>query len=397
MNIKRFIFNKLQNEISEPEIVFILGARQVGKTTLLRELDSQAQGQGLKTAFFDLEQPEVLARFNASDTELITMLVSAGDVLFIDEFQYIQNASKIFKAIYDQQRKIKIFCSGSSALEMHAHVKEGLAGRRIRIYVYPLSFAEWFSVGTEYTFAMYMAHGGMPGLVHAGTEEKKQQILTELLSSYVMKDVRTLIREEHLRAFNHLLFLLAENQGAVISMQSLAREIQMSAPTVERYITILEATYVAHRVYSYATNLGNELKKSCKVYLYDIGIRNALLKDFSWSMHRPDRGAMHETYVFLELKRMSAPNIDIRFWRTKKGAEVDFIVLRDREPIPFEVKSALSEDAHIPDGLTKFIHKYPHTRKAYVVNADTEACEQYEKCAVQFITFETLAKWGTII
>ena len=136
--IKRFVFNQLQQEISQPHINVLLGPRQVGKTTLLKALEAYVNRQGYSTAFFDLEQPQVLADFNRTEKEIIDKLTGAGQVVFIDEFQYLKNASKIFKAIFDAGAKVKIFCSGSSSLEIHKHLKESLAGRRFLFRIFPL-------------------------------------------------------------------------------------------------------------------------------------------------------------------------------------------------------------------------------------------------------------------
>ena len=130
--IARNILNQLQQELTRPEILILLGPRQVGKTTLLKMLQELCEEKGQRTAFFDLEQPSVLADFNRPDKEIIQKILEAGNVVFIDEFQYVSNISKILKAIFDSKRKIKIVCSGSSSLEIHKHLKESLAGRRLR-------------------------------------------------------------------------------------------------------------------------------------------------------------------------------------------------------------------------------------------------------------------------
>ncbi|MCK5591440.1 MAG: ATP-binding protein, partial [Candidatus Pacebacteria bacterium] len=277
--IKRFLMEKLKKEINQPEINIILGARQVGKTTLLKQLQKIIEQSGRKTHFFDLEQPQVLAEFNQHPQEIINKIRSSGQTVFIDEFQYIQNASKIFKAIYDDNIPIKIFCSGSSSLEIHKHIKESLAGRRFLFRLYPLQLSEIITYNKKYTLQKYLQYGGMPGLTKTQSEQRKQLILSELLGSYILKDIKSLIKEENIRAFNHLLYLLAENQGSTISVHSLSNQIRLSSKAVNRYLDILEETYVNFRVYSYSKNLGNELKKSCKTYLFDLGIRNAILKD----------------------------------------------------------------------------------------------------------------------
>ena len=167
----------------------------------------------------------------------------------------------------------------------------------------------------------------------------------------------------------------------------MANEISLSSQTLNRYLDILQETFVVFRVYSYSNNLGNELKKSCKAYFYDLGIRNAILKDFSPLAGRFDKGALLESFVFLKLQSHLAPNMEIKFWRTKEGDEVDFILLRDRKPIPIEVKSELSE-FEIPKGLRRFLTRYPQTPFGYVINTDQTQILKTENGAIQFLTFE---------
>ena len=389
--INRLIFHRLQQEITQPEVNILLGARQVGKTTLLHALESYAQSAGYKTAFFDLEQPQVLAEFNRPSQQIIDRLKAAGQIIFIDEFQYLENASKIFKAIYDGTEKVKIVCTGSSSLEIHKHLHESLAGRRILFYISPLLYEEIKAAFPTSTLSEYLAYGGMPALTHVSLESRKQLLLTELLGAYILKDVKSLVREENIRAFNHLLYLLAQNQGALVSGHALSKEINMSAKAVARYLEILEQTFVNFHVCSYSTNLGNELKKSFKTYFYDTGIRNAILRDYAHFDGRPDQGAILESMVFMTLRSRLLPNMELKFWRTKDGSEVDFVLLKNRKPIPIEVKSRLS-GPEIPRGLKRFIDRYPKTKAAYVVNLNRRGTVLFKNCCVQFLTFEEVAQ-----
>jgi predicted AAA+ superfamily ATPase len=386
MLINRLIIKDLKAEIAQPQILILLGARQVGKTTLLHQLEEYAKKTGLKTCFFDLEQPQTLADFNRSDKEIIELISQSGDVVFIDEFQYLKNASKIFKAIYDSNVRVKIVCSGSSSIEIHKHLKESLAGRRFVYKIYPLSYSE-IKTAAVYSFEDYLTFGGMPALTQIESAKRRQIILNELLGSYILKDIKSLLKEENIRAFNHLLYLLAEKQGSLMVSHSLAKEVGLSIKTINRYLDILEETYVNFRIYSYSNNLGNELKKSCKTYLYDLGIRNALLKDFSSVNDRPDKGTILETFVFLHIQSKIEPNMEIRFWRTKDGSEVDFILVKDRKPIPIEVKSVISA-GQIPDGLKKFLTRYPNTKKAFVINQNIQTETIFNNCKIQFLQFE---------
>ena len=389
--IKRTVFSDLAKEITSPEVCVLLGARQVGKTTLLRKIQECAKKKKLKTVFFDLEQPQVLATFNNTPQQIIKDLSKAGDVILIDEFQYIKNASKIFKALFDSKAKIKIFCSGSSSIEMHKHLKESLAGRRFCFQINPLSFEEMCSFQKDITVDQYLQFGGMPGLTHVNNKERKIKILSELLSSYILKDIKALIKEENIRAFNHLLYLLAENQGNLISVHSLAKQIRLSSNAVNRYLDILEQTYVNYKVYSYSNNLGNELKKSFKTYFYDSGMRNALLRDFSSLNKRQDKGSILESFVFLQLRNYLKPNMQLLFWRTRDGDEVDFVLVEDRDPLPIEVKSNLKK-AIIPKGLSRFLLRYPKTKKAFVFSEKLNEKVKHENCMVYFLPFEKLVE-----
>lgn len=387
--IKRFIFQQLQQEITQPEINILLGPRQVGKTTLLRMLEEYTQKKGYRTAFFDLEQPQVLADLNRPNREIIEILSKAGDIVFIDEFQYLENASKIFKAIYDAKSKVKLIVSGSSSIEIHKHLKESLAGRRLTFRVYPLQYSE-IKQGGKGELETYLRYGGMPALTHTEDEKRKQVLLSELLTAYILKDVKSLVREENIRAFNHLLYLLAQNQGSLVSAHSLSKEINMSMNALNRYLDILEQTYVSIRLSSYSTNLGNELKKSFKIYLYDLGIRNALIKDFSSVKDRQDKGILLESFVILQLQQILEPNMELKFWRTKDGAEVDFVLLKDRIPIPIEVKARLKA-MEISSGLKRYLSRYPKTKQAILINENQEGRIQIGGCSICFVSFETFA------
>jgi predicted AAA+ superfamily ATPase len=198
----------------------------------------------------------------------------------------------------------------------------------------------------------------MPGLTHSSLPEDKIGILDNIVSTYLTKDIKALIQEENVRAFNSLLYLLAQNQGSMVSHSSLARETGLSEPTVLRHLEIMAQTYVCFPVTSFSQNLANELKKSKKYYLFDLGIRNGLLKDFRLPEAREDKGALYESFVLLQIVQQLKPNMEVRFWRTKKGDEVDFILIKNRVPVPVEVKSGLT-DFSIPKGMRLFMKNYP--------------------------------------
>lgn len=367
MQIKRLYFKKLWKEMAEPFVSILLGARQVGKSTLLRQLEKEARKSSRTTVFYDLEQPSDLNRLSGKDAEVIQELTSGAQVVFIDEFHYLKNASRIFKAIYDSGRRIKIYASGSSSLEIHKHLKESLAGRFTKTMIYPLTIEEWTQC-QSFSNDDYLQWGGMPALIHKPEANDRVGLLENIVSTYITKDIKGLIKEENIRSFNSLLYLLAQSQGSVAVVSILARETGLGESTVARHLEIISQTYVLYTISSFSQNMANELKKSKKYYLFDIGIRNLLLKDFRAVSQREDRGTLYETAVLLHLVTQLKSNMEIRFWRTKKGDEVDFVLIKNRIPIPIEVKSNLTQ-TDIPKGLIQFLKRYTKAPFGIIFNA----------------------------
>lgn len=388
MEFQRNIYDKLAGELKNTKVSVIFGARQVGKTFLMKKLAQNAS----TTKFFDLEQPMTLAEFNKSDAEIIDMLISSDNFIFIDEFHYVKNISHLFKAIYDSDQKIKIFASGSSALEMHKHLKESLAGRYNKFYLYPLSYEEFLS--TALPEDLFLKYGGLPGTYF---EDNKEEYLNQIFSTYIQKDIKSLIKDENIRAFNNLLLILAENQGQLISNSNLSRELGVSSTTVDSYLSILEQTFVLYPLTPFSGNLSNELKKSKKYYLYDFGIRNAILKDFREITKRLDKGVIWETFVYYHLISIKEEaNTDIHFWRTSSGNEVDFIWRRNRQTIPIEVKSKI-KNLEVPDGVKKFLKAYPKSEFAIVVNESITEETQYKEYPIYFVKFQDLGTMDQLL
>jgi predicted AAA+ superfamily ATPase len=385
--VKRNILPELIKEFALPQVSILLGPRQVGKTFLLKELARMAKKRKLRFSYYNLELPNDNLKFNQDAAGVYKMLTADTDVLFIDEFHYYPNISKLFKAIYDSNQKIKIFASGSSSIEIHKHLKESLAGRRLITRINPLTLTEYAQKNKTKNPAKilneYLVFGGLPGLVQADSKENKIRLLNELLETYIQKDIKSLLKEENIRAFNNLLYLLAERQGSLVSVHSLANEIGLTSRTVEKYLALLENTYTCFSLGSYSQNIGNELKKSRKFFLYDFGIRNTILKDFSAGRGRKDFGAVNESFVFLNLFWQLRPNMELRFWRDKSGNEVDFVLLHNRRPMPIEVKSTWP-GANIPSGLAAFIRRYPETAQAFVLSINYTGTTQYRNTEIIF-------------
>lgn len=389
MEIKRSIFNNLEKNLFLPQISILLGARQVGKSTLMEQLARSARQKGLSTAFYNLELSSDLEKFSGSAKDIFQLLTSGPDVVFIDEFHYLENASKIFKSVFDAKKKVKIYASGSSSLEIHKHLKESLAGRFTKTMIFPLTWEECRQI-PNFDLKDYLQWGGMPGLIHAATPDGKIQLLENIVSTYLTKDIKALIQEENVRAFNSLLYLLAQNQGSLVAHSSLSREIGLSEPTVVRHLEIMSQTYVCFPLPSFSQNLANELKKSRKYYLFDLGIRNQLLKDFRHAQDRDDKGVLYESFILQQLIPQLKPNMELRFWRTKKGEEVDFILIKNRIPLPIEVKSGIKE-LSVPSGMNLFLKNYPKASFGIVFSEALSGEMQWNKRKIYFKTLSEVS------
>jgi uncharacterized protein len=370
--VPRLIEPALIAELDRPIITILVGPRQVGKSTIMHRMEKAARARGKKTVFYDLERPDHLKLFAGRDEDVLGTLEKDGSTIFLDEFQYIKDATRILKIVHDSRKAIKLVVSGSSSIEIHKHLKESLAGRFRLHLIGPLEWAGERDRASNASWRNYLRFGGMPGLLHEKNDAGRMELLSGLVSAYLLKDVRSLVQEENVRAFNSMLYILAQNQGSLVSVASLARDIRLSEPAIARYLDILEQTYAVFPLGSYSRNLANELKKSRKYYLFDHGIRNMLIKDFSPWNSRADGGIMAESLVHASLRKRLKANESLHFWRTKQGDEVDFILCRDRLPIPIEVKKYFHGEKDFRS-LELFLRAYPESPRAYVLSLDGPA------------------------
>jgi len=405
MNLKRIIYDEIVSEISRKEVGIIIGPRQVGKTTLLKEVAAYSRNHKVKYRYFNLEMPSDTHYFARDITDVLDDIGREKGLLLIDEFHYLPNATKLFKAIYDGLKGIKVFASGSSAIEMHRHLKESLAGRRRLYKLFPFSFSEWlpsksksikppkkitssFNPSSHCRLKKYLEEfvifGGMPGLVHEKTQEAKKRLLLDIVATYIQKDIKALLREEDILSFNRLLSLLAAQEGGLLSENSVSQALNYSLRQVRKDIAILSQMFLLDVLKPFFNNRGRELKQTNKIYYFDSGIRNAILRDFRGFNQRADKGALLESFVFHEMQKNLTVSQEIYYWRTREKEEVDFVLVQDRIPIAVEVKSKLVA-ADIPLGVKQFLKKYPESDKAIVLNEDLNKTVNYQGKTIIFL------------
>ena len=355
MYLKRAAEQVLNDILASGKVGVILGARQVGKTTLAEHV---LAGQPAVFLNFDVEVDK--ARFQAGAAMPPgDGLRSLGNpsVLVIDEAQRLPEAARIIKGWHDARLPAKFLLLGSSSLDLLDQAAESLTGRNRKLVLPPLLFSE--TLGTQVwagadaapdhlcrhfapqlrAFLMQrLSFGSYPEVV---TSDDPAQLLRELSSDYLWKDVLQTGLVKTPALIKRLLLMLAHQAGAEVSVNELAVQLQMTRPTVDRYLDLLEQTFVIFRLRSFSTNPRKEIAKSQKVFFWDTGIRNALLTAFSTDEFRPDIGALWENWVIAEAAKQNAlagSPAELFFWRTRAQSEVDLVVQREGKLRAFEVK-----------------------------------------------------------
>jgi predicted AAA+ superfamily ATPase len=355
MYIRRIAEKTLVAILEGSKVGIVLGARQVGKTTLVEHVLA-----GRKTLFlnFDLEidKQRFLAAGALSPADGLRSL-GDPDILVMDEAQRLPETARIIKGWHDARLPLKMLLLGSSSLNLLDQAAESLTGRNEKLLLPPLVFEEslrsqdWYS--QAYTpqvlqeqfaapvraFLMQaMAFGAYPEVV---LSHDKAHLLRNLSSDYLWKDILQtgLVKSPDL--IKRLLTLLAHQVGNEVSTNELATQLQMARPTVERYLDLLEETYVIFRLPAFSTNPRKEIARSKKVFFWDTGIRNALLNTFSTGEFRPDIGVLWENWVIAEAAKhnlLRGGPSDLFFWRSRARAEVDLICKTGDEVQAFEIK-----------------------------------------------------------
>lgn len=356
MYLKRLSEAPLKRILEDDKVGIILGARQVGKTTLVKHA---LVGKDALFLNFDVEVDKARFRAAASLTPAEGLgFLGTPSFLVIDEAQRLSETSRIIKGWHDVGIAAKILLLGSSSLDLLDQAAESLTGRNRKLVLPPLIFAETLGIQTWFPeegadpghlcrhFApqlrtlllQRMAFGSYPEIV---TSAEPIELLRELSSDYLWKDVLQagLVKTPDL--IKRLLLLLAHQAGSEVSVSELATQLQMARPTVERYLDLLEQSFVIFRLPSYSTNPRKEISKSQKIFFWDTGIRNALLNAFSTEEFRPDIGSLWENWVIAEVAKHNALHgspAGLYFWRNRGQSEVDLVVKEGNRLRAFEIK-----------------------------------------------------------
>lgn len=355
--IERKLQKVVKDRFFSGKAIILIGARQVGKTTLLQELTNGANDilwlNGDELATRTLLQEVSVEKFRS--------LIGSKKIMVVDEAQRIENIGLKMKLITDHLPEVQLILTGSSSFELANRVNEPLTGRKWEYTLFPLSFAEM----AEHTNAfdeikhlpLRLVYGYYPDVVtHPGDEK---EVLKQITDSYLYKDILEWERVKKSDKLVKLLQSLAFQVGSEVSLTELGQQVDLDKNTVEKYIVLLEQAQVIFRLGSLNRNLRNELKTARKIYFYDNGVRNALINNFNDLALRDDTGALWENWMISELVKKRSYDrqfVNRYFWRTTQQQEIDYIEEADGRFIAYEFKWSPQKKAKISQTFLKAYH-----------------------------------------
>ena len=359
--IERLLKIQIKNKLYRGKAVIVVGPRQVGKTTLLRMLASDTDRSVL---VWNCDEPDVRQKLNEPTSTELGAETSGADLILIDEAQRVPNIGVTLKLLIDHFPEKQVVVTGSSAIELSNSINEPLTGRKYEYTMYPFSAEELIgnhgTVEERRMLERRLVYGSYPEVVNHPGEER--ETLTNLVSSYLYKDIFSFQDVRKPEIIEQLLQALALQLGSEVSFNELGRLLGLTSITVQRYIDLLEKSYVLFHLRSFSRNARAELKKSRKIYFYDNGVRNAMIGDYKSLDLRADVGALWENYLLSERMKHNSYSVfygKSYFWRTQQQQEVDYIEDYDGVLHAYEFKWNASKHPRL---AATFAKAYPdHT------------------------------------
>lgn len=337
--IQRFTESLITDKLFKGKAIILVGARQVGKTTLLRKI----VGNRTDVLWLNGDEPDVQQLFSELSSTRMKAIIGQKKMLVVDEAQRIKDIGLRLKLITDSMPDVQLIATGSSSFELANSVNEPLTGRKWEYRMYPLSFGEMVAYHGLLEEKRLLKHrlvfGYYPDVVNNYGNEK--EVLRLLSDSYLYKDILSWEQIQKPEKLTRLLQALALQVGSQVSYNELGQTCGLDSKTIEKYINVLEQTYIIFRLSSFSRNIRNELKSSKKIYFYDNGIRNAILASFNHFESRTDTGALWENFLVSErIKKQAYEGTwsNNYFWRTRDQKEIDYIEDSDGIISAFEFK-----------------------------------------------------------
>jgi predicted AAA+ superfamily ATPase len=350
---KRILENIVNENIGGGKAIIIVGARQVGKTTLVKNLL-----EGQEYLLLDADDPAIRQLLLHPNTEEIRTILGDYKIIFVDEAQRIDGIGLTLKIITDQFKQVQLFVSGSSSFDLGNELNEPLTGRKWEYELFPISWEEFEKkegfIKAEQQIENRLIYGFYPEVLNYKGKEKK--VLKNLASSYLYRDILSFSEIRKPEILDNLLLALALQVGSEVNYNELAGTIGVNKITIQKYIDILEKGYLVFRLNSFSRNLRNEIKRNRKIYFYDNGIRNIIIGNFNPLRLRTDVGALWENFLISERRKQNIYKetfARMYFWRTKQQQEIDFVEEKDGKVFGFEFKWKSKSKIKLPETFIK--------------------------------------------
>ncbi|MCK9303830.1 MAG: ATP-binding protein [Bacteroidales bacterium] len=353
--IERELQSVIEKKLFKGKAIIITGARQVGKTTLLKQFSEKFD---IPVQTLNCDEPEVREFLTDTNTIKLSSLIGNYKIVMIDEAQRVKNIGLTLKLIVDNFKDVQLIVTGSSSLELGNEINEPLTGRKFEYTLYPVSSKELINnqglLSEKKSFESRLIYGSYPDILNNPQDAK--ELLINIKESYLYKDLLSLEEIRRPDLLDKLLIALALQLSNEVSYNELSQIVNSDSKTVEKYIDLLEKCFVVFRLNAFNRNLRNELKKGKKIYFYDNGIRNAILQNFAPLGLRSDVGALWENYFICEkMKRnhYSGKYVNTYFWRTTAQQEIDLIEEADGQLSAYEMKWNVTKKVNFPQSFLK--------------------------------------------
>lgn len=338
--IVRQLQKTIEQRMFSGKAIIVIGARQVGKSTLFRMILDK---QDCKTLQLNCDEPEVKDMLSGINTAELRLLIADNRIVVIDEAQRVENIGMTLKRITDNFPDVQLLVTGSSSFELQNRLSEPLTGRKFEYHLYPISTAEIMQsqglLAVKQTLEQRLIFGSYPDILNHADDAK--ELLMNLAGSYLYKDLLSLESVRRPALLGKLLTAIALQVCSEVSYNELAQTVGTDNKTVEKYVDLLEKCYIIFRLNGFNRNLRTELKKGKKIYFYDNGIRNAILQNFAPLSLRQDTGALWENFIISErikANHYAGRYVNSYFWRTTQQQEIDYVEESDGRFSVFEMK-----------------------------------------------------------
>ncbi len=378
MYVERGISDRFRMVSGEYNIVAVVGARQAGKTTFLKEHAKQT-----RSSYVLLDDPDARNLFEEDVKKFEKQYMEGFDMTVLDEVQYCKDAGRNLKYLADTGKRMWI--TSSSEIILSKNVLSYLVGRVSIIKLYPFSLQEFLTAMNqkevtpqilERAVWEHMTYGGYPKVVVAPDIEMKKVILKDLYDTMILKDIAQTFSIEDVRSLEEFSKYLAINTGNLLSYEKASGAMKLSFQTVKKYLDAMEKSYLIFRTQPFYTNKTKEITKQPKVYFIDTGLRNAIARSFETGV----AGGLFENYVASELVKAG---LEPKYWKSKTGAEVDFVVEKDGSVIPIEVKLDAEPDK-VERSLRSFVESYSPQKAIVVSYKGKKGTLKVNECEVVF-------------